>query len=505
MDNDNKINDMNAQNETHNDVRLFLDEEIKKLQEVGTSDSYNIVNEYAATKKNKSPFVFLILAGCFLVISLISFIITKTISNDNRETENALSELHEFDDLNLKTLLDSSTRAQTNYDNAVREKVNIQNQMNSQLKSAAASRDNDLFAIESMNIKSKKELENRIAAVENEYNNKVLEIQNEFNDQLESADLQIEEYRKQLESFDAAKIDSAREQEKLLNSERQLKEIEIQSIRNEYEELLKKKDEDIEQIRQQNTNDIRNTITEVSKEYQDKIDILDPVINDDEASKIITELSQTDFPDFDRNEILTEESDEDIVQALNDWQNIYDNYKYIDNLLSAIPNSNSVPSYRQTSRKLVNSLGGLFLDTADLFEERKDSYLNEISSLENEVLNLNEELTKTQENLQNSNDEWASCFDGLLVAAKSNAAVISANSKENIKVFVSPKARYLFAESETGTLDSEIKAGKTIRGQIVQNEDESFNFVPDLDKDGNQVDFDLEKITPGLTIKILAK
>ena len=103
MDNDNKVEKREVSNiQRHKDVLLFLNEELNNLQLKTSSDTYNLEREYAKTKKNKSPFVPLLLVGCFLLVLGAALLINYTISKQN---EQITVNLEAFHDLNLKNLL----------------------------------------------------------------------------------------------------------------------------------------------------------------------------------------------------------------------------------------------------------------------------------------------------------------------------------------------------------------------------------------------------------------
>ena len=72
MDNDNKINEENLslkdRNKIHQEVMLFLGDELENIHKSSKGQTYDIEKEYGKTKKNKSPFVALILTGCFVVV-----------------------------------------------------------------------------------------------------------------------------------------------------------------------------------------------------------------------------------------------------------------------------------------------------------------------------------------------------------------------------------------------------------------------------------------------------
>ena len=127
MDNDNKINEENLslkdRNKIHQEVMLFLGDELENIHKSSKGQTYDIEKEYGKTKKNKSPFVALILTGCFVVVIGVSFMIHRIVSAKNSEIQVSLQK---FDDLNLKGLLDTVSVAQSNYDNAVKTKEKTQ-------------------------------------------------------------------------------------------------------------------------------------------------------------------------------------------------------------------------------------------------------------------------------------------------------------------------------------------------------------------------------------------
>ena len=99
MDNDNKIKKNQLTTKTHDEVLLFLNDELKQIQQSSEFQSYNLEKEYEKTKGHKSPFTYVVLAICFLCVSGIAFIMHSVITKHNSEI--AVS-LQVFDDLNLQ-------------------------------------------------------------------------------------------------------------------------------------------------------------------------------------------------------------------------------------------------------------------------------------------------------------------------------------------------------------------------------------------------------------------
>ena len=146
MGNDNKIN---QNDQRHKVVLLFLNDELNRLQTVNSSNSYDLEKEYAKTKKNKSLFSTLLLAGSMVVVFLLAWGITAYINSKNQEiTVN----LEEFEGLNVKNLLDSVSKVQANYDNAMKNRTNIISDRDIALKNAEEKRERELFLIDSLNL-----------------------------------------------------------------------------------------------------------------------------------------------------------------------------------------------------------------------------------------------------------------------------------------------------------------------------------------------------------------
>ena len=133
MGNDDKITEEQKSNQIHKEVMLFLGKELERIHQTSNEQTYDIQKEYAKSKKNHSPFSALMLIGCFVVVLALAFLMTRIISSNNEEITVSVEE---FDDLNLKNLLNTVGAAQTNYDNAVKERAAIEADMSVKLKAA---------------------------------------------------------------------------------------------------------------------------------------------------------------------------------------------------------------------------------------------------------------------------------------------------------------------------------------------------------------------------------
>lgn len=497
MDNDNKITKISEEqkaNQIHNEVMLFLGKELERIHQTSSEQTYNIENEYAKSKKNHSPFSALMLIGCFLVVFSIAFIMTKTISSHNEEISVSVAE---FDDLNLKNLLNTVTAAQTNYDNAVKQRAAVEGDMAVKLKAAEDSHTNDIFVIDSMTRLSRKKRAELMYEADKNYKEALAAIHEEYDAQLVQAEKEIEEYKAQLAEFDAAKVQAAKEKEKALDSERKVKELEQKKIKDQYEIRIAELNKKLSDTQEQNTEAIRSAVSAVSAQYQTELALLDPKLNDEKAGSIIQKTKNTAAPDFNATSALAQKniSSQKLSNTMNEYQKLYDDYKYLDKVVRDVPQKNSIPTYTAASRELVNEMGAAFVNTTA-------SLYNETVQLNEKINSLSNELTESKKQISDQQAFYEQTYETLLSLAKTNAVIMFATDYDNMRVYVTGKARYLITEEGA---DAEFKADKTVKGKIFRAEDNSFYFEVGTDKNGETYEVNFDSIVSGTPVKILSK
>lgn len=494
MGNDNKMTEEQKSNQIHKEVMLFLGEELERIHQSSSEQVYDIKKEYEKTKSHRSPFTMLVLAGCFVVVFLIAFIITKTITMRNEDISVSVSV---FEDLNLKNLLNTVGAAQTNYDNAVKKRVTIESDMTIKLNAAEDTLKNDIFVVESMDLRSKKKYNTLMEAAQLKYSETVAAIKEEYEPLLIQADKEVEEYKKQLAEFDIAKIEAAKEKEKALDSERRVKELEQQKIKDQYENRISELNLKLAENQRRSSEDMRAAVSSVSEQYQAQLEQLDPKLNDAKASSIIANTKNSAAADFNGAASMNARgvSGQQVAAAVNDYQQLYDDYKYLDKAVASLPQKNSIPSYVAASHSLVNKMGEAFVNTTASLYKETVKLNGTINSLSNELAESHRQLITQQES-------YEVAYETLLGLAKTNAVIVFGDSYDNMHIYVTPKARYLITEEGA---DAEFKADKTIKGKIFRNEEGSFYFVVGEDKNGNRYEVDFSSIVPGTPVKILSK
>ena len=242
---------------------------------------------------------------------------------------------------------------------------------------------------------------------------------------------------------------------------------------------------------------MRAAVSSVSAQYQAEIALLDPKLNDAKARSIISSTGASGTPDFNASTAMNQRNinSSKVAAAMNDYQKLYDDYQYLDKAVAAIPQKNSIPSYVAASHKLVNKMSSAFVDTTT-------SFYNETVQLNGKINTLTNALEESKKQTEAQQAYYEQSYETLLTLAKTSAILVFATDYDNMRVYVTPKARYLI--SETGA-DAEFKADKTIKGKIFRAEDESFYFVVGEDKDGSRHEVNFDLVTPGTPVKILSK
>ncbi len=514
MGNDDKIKgtgkDMQTNEQRHKEVLLFLNEELNRLQTTNSTDSYDLVREYAKTKKNKSPFSFLLLFGTLVIVFLAAWGISAGIKKQNQEIKVNLAE---FEGLNIKNLLDSVSKVQTNYDNAMKNRTNIISDRDLAIKKAEETRDNELFLIESLTL-SKKEENKRKTAVLEEYEKTLQQIKDEYDPQIMLAENELAEYKKQLDEYDTSKIEAARQQEQALDSERRLHQLEIDKISENYEQRIKEIQDSYAQERQNNADNIRRSVTEVSQKYLQEIETLDPDLTNTSSQGIVHTVNASTYEPFDSEKFVEENGikDESVIISLTAYQQDYNRYNSVTAPFQTIPYKKSLPDYFTAAQNLVDKMGATFGDSVLKFNKEKVELNSRIATLnkqmaqqkadnEAEVAGLKQDFAKQKAELA---EDFVQIYDGILASAKASAVVISAHDKEHIRIYIVPAQRDHITENGVG---AEIKASKGVKGIVKPIADEPgfYLFGNALDKAGNPVDFDFDLISAGQIVKISAK
>lgn len=514
MDNDNKIENKELSTaQRHKDVMLFLNEELNNIQtSVTTSDTYNLEKEYAKTKKNKSPFVFLVLLACVIVVGGMAWALSYTITKQN---QNIQVDLEEFDALNLRALLDSVARVQDKYDAAVQEKNLTIAAKDNELKKAENQRDDDLFVLESISQVDPDSLAARRRAIYAEYEAKVAQIREQYDEKIAELESKVSEYKKELDSYDSSTVESAREKEKSVSGEYNLQEMEKKKLIDNYERQISDLQIQIDAL--SSNKSTRSAVNQVSTKYQAEINRLDPVINDAKVKELVKNNNYKYVKSFNAQALIDDREKEDdaLAEKLLEYQQLYDDYKYVRSFIAAVPQKKSIPDLVSTANKLVDQMSQSFSTTVVDLEEEIEGLQKDLELLKMEIeqlqlehqaeLEANVEKTEQEKSAleqyyKRINYEYTDCLTMMLSYTDSSAVVAYATGEDSVVIYVVPRAR-LQLKPEGANV--EIYGTKVVSGRIVPFENGYYKFRPALDEEGNETEFNYKDIVAGALVRIL--
>ncbi|MCR4579603.1 MAG: hypothetical protein K5681_04570 [Treponema sp.] len=487
MDNDNEV-------KIHQEVMMFLGDEVSLIHHNSQGQSYNIEKEYEKTRKNHSGFSIILLVSSLIVILAVAFVMSMVISSKNHDIKVSLED---FEDLNLKNLLNSVSAAQTSYDSALKVVARVDSDYSSALKDAELSRNNEIFVLDSLHLDSSQDYENRLRVINQRYEETIEALREDYSVKRKEAEEDAEMFRQALSKFDASAIESAGDTASL-DSESQLHKLELKSQEDKYEKRIAQLEAALQNQREKNQEDMRVAINQVVEKYQAEIDKLDPKLSDSTANAIIYGETSQSKESFNGSEVLSQNeiSEDSFVNAVSDYQKKYNQYMYLDDTVASIPQKYSIPEYVSAARSLVNSMSDSYMDTTLSYYEEKSA--------------LNQKIEEGKEEMGRRQQLYEQVMTNMLTGLKSNAAILSGSGYEDIIIYLAPQARYLVTEEEGA--EAEFKLEKTsVKGSIIHEKDDEitgqpvYRFVVAEDKEGNLPELDFSLLIPGQTVKILSK
>ena len=234
MDNDNKINEL-QEAQTHKEVQLFLKDELKNLS-YSKAAQYNLEEEYARTKQHKNRSVVIILCVCAVVVSLLVVGLTLFITSQNRKIK---VNIDTFNDLNLRALLNSAGRTESLYASALQAKEMLVSQRDDELNAADQKRENDLYVLRTVSkVSSKDAIARKTLQIQEEYKKSIKSIREKYEPEIQAADAKIAEIKEKLSGYDSEKLSAAQADEAVLDSQKQLNDIQIRNLEKKYQNRI---------------------------------------------------------------------------------------------------------------------------------------------------------------------------------------------------------------------------------------------------------------------------
>ena len=356
---------------THKEVALFLGDELKKYTNEPVV-TYNLEEEYAKTAKHKKPFVWVLLGICFFVVGAGTFTTIGLVSHSNHKISINIDSFH---DLNLRALLNSAGRTQNLYDNAVKNKETLIQNMNDELSQAEQKRNMDLFTLQSVaSVSTKASLEARREKIEEEYMDTASEIHKNYDSKITEAEEEIKRYESKMNSYNSERLHQAKDAQATIDSTKQLHDIEMKAQADRYEKKLKELRDQLASQKVKAAQEQKAAVEEVRKNFQAKIDLLDPKAREQnrEQNEILLDagIKNKTAPSklwgnveklaFKENDYTDEQSSFDYAETIKDAARELEESRILALRFKPIPMENSikdyVPAIMHQSYQVANNL-----------------------------------------------------------------------------------------------------------------------------------------------------
>jgi hypothetical protein len=365
------------------EVRLFLQEEVSAFNKE-QPETYNLEVEFAKAKKNRSPFIPLLMTGLFIIVIAATVGFYKYIDYQNRHIEVSVDV---FEDVNLRKLLDMVSRTEESLASSKNQRTKIENERSVLLNEAKLQWETENYSITSM-LLSGQERQKRMATAQRDYQKRVDEINTSYDEKVGEIDVTIADLKRQLIQYDSQNVERALQQQVAIDSQRQVFELEKERLTAYYEELLAVLRERNIELQQGASDSQRKAIAEVSQQYKDRIDVLDPLFTDELGNNIV--LQNSEFPhdisniEAFKNYMIFEEYP-DLLLELESVISEYKDLEYISNMMASIPFENSMKEYNAAVLSQAFSageqVGFLAVTFVDKIEAKYQEILREKESL----------------------------------------------------------------------------------------------------------------------------
>ena len=381
MDNDNKVAENDSVNvKSRDSVRLFLKDELIPLEKNHKAkSSYDLVKEYALTRKNRSYFIWGMMLFCVVSVASITFAVITTLDRQNKKIE---INPNVFNDLDMSNFLGTRSHIEM-------QKIISENTLNQLVKErdyekslAANRRDAGLQLVSALRAEDADTRRKKILA---DYSKEMAKISAEFDEKISAAEKKLKMNEEALLQLDSSQKDSV----DIYDFSNMVKMHERSYIVNSFQKTVSELQNQLSQERVQFYSEQKKAVSTLANKYHKTVDSLDPILKDDEAESIIANAEKSgsqkihvmDFLKSLPQNILTA----DFVRGMKSAEKLFEDYDYIHGKVENIPQKNSIQKYKKTEGNIINSIAS---EISSAFSSQIHSLNNIRIGLENEKSRL---------------------------------------------------------------------------------------------------------------------
>ncbi|MFP4425697.1 MAG: hypothetical protein ACLFPP_04515 [Spirochaetaceae bacterium] len=211
---------------------LFLRQIIDEFTE--KQAQYNLEDEFAKTRENRTLLVPLTVLAIVLLFTGAMIGVTWYIQ---RSSQDIRISIEEFEDVNLREVLDGAQRIQNQLDNARRELQSTISERDSAIQSVREEAQRRINLLENEEITAA-ERNARAQRIEEDAEVEITSIREEYAAEIQDIEARFAELEDQMAQYDSRQLEQAREQEEILNNQQRVFDLRMEELRQEYEERI---------------------------------------------------------------------------------------------------------------------------------------------------------------------------------------------------------------------------------------------------------------------------
>ncbi len=456
MDNGNKIKINKPE------VKLFLHGDLLP-DNFEVPVKYDLTEEYAKTRSRRPSFAIIVLFLCVAAVTLLTMGLVSFLQDRNNNLE---IDIEVFEDLNLKNLLDVVSRTQASLDQVLQEKNQLELEYSTKLDQVRLRRDSELQLLESLKMDDAQR-ESETQRIGEEYTVSASALYSEYQPQISLLEGQMDDYTKQLASFNSSNVELAQEQESVLNSQRQAFELEKQELVASYDKLVEDLVNELESLQSMQLETQKTALTTLSTQHAAELYALDPIFTDQRAINTVNQydgtVSTVDFTGGNYRIIVEDQNTQaGIDKMLEEANTEYAEFNHVSGIISSVPWQNSLSEYvealtnmanrvgedivransviiRQQENALIKSKEALLLKEQELTQILSENEINEkqLDELQLRLQELQSELAIIQERAVGYQD-IINAFDERAKKNGDAGYILNIDDKRNIAVYISP-------------------------------------------------------------------
>jgi hypothetical protein len=486
MDNDNEIAVGKKEIISHEaEVRLFLREELLPLEKSRQVSTYNLITEYAKTKKNKNPFIWIVLGSCAAIVALVTILVTMRLSGQNKKIE---VKTGVFNDLDMRSLLGTKTHTEITWLIAANKTAQLENEYSHELKQAALDRDSDLYVL--MSLRPESGIEEQKKDILTRYNKRIAAAHKKYDGLMKSAAAETEEAKQKLDSVDASKAEAS-------DFASQVQQHERSWLVNSYTETVNSLRSALQRSQQNDFEQQRAAVTRLADKYQKEVDSLDPVLTDDNADRIIRNASALPLISYDMSAYVTslprDILTDNFLSGMKTAQNLFTDYNYMHKALAAIPQKHSMALYKDAENRLIYQMSSEFgkasasqidsLNQTRIRLEQENGQLQQQNAeLKKQGLELQDKYSRLSEKYSGVADNTAmfeSWFEKQAADDKAAGYILEISGSDRMKVFLVSSVRDSMFTSGSDLPVTVIHGKwKKVTAGTVSNRNGVYYFIP---------------------------